>query len=356
MTPNAYSSGQFSARAEGAEKSIALLNLGVRNGQTVFDAELPDIHYSDLQLDVASHDFIATVTVSGSREKGAKSETKLGAYTVFDLTRQKLGRSTVLHLPESDLPYLHFRITGPLSPENITGLSVERLPSRQPVYVTVAESAQVTQKGHTSILEFTVPADVPVDRVAFTPGAMPVSFSRDVAISVAAFAPAQDTDRNAPTLPAVSSGNLLRVHSEQNGHRIDEERLVIDAPLVDFDTPAKWAVTIDNGDDAPLALVSVQLQMLERTLCFDAAANSGYMLFYGDSALVAPRYDYTTLFTPQAHALQATAGPEQPNHTYQPRPDERPFTEKHPSLLWIALVAVIALLGVIALRSAKRPA
>ncbi len=343
------------APVEGVEKSIALLNIGVRNGQTVFDAELPDIHYSDLQLDVESHDFIATVTVSGNREKASGTETKLGAYTIFDLTRQKLGRSTVLHLPQSDLPYLHFRIAGPLLPENVTGLSVERMPPSEPVYVTVAESAQVTQKGHTSILEFTVPAHVPVDRIAVTPGATPALFSRDATISVAAVAPATVTDGAAPEPPAVSSGSLLRVHSEQNGHRIDEERLAIDAPSVDFDTTAKWTVTIDNGDDAPLSIVSVQLQMLERTLCFDAAANTGYTLFYGDSALVAPRYDYATLFAPQAHPMQATAGPEGLNPTYQPRPDERPFTEKHPALLWVALVAVIALLGIIALRSAKRP-
>jgi hypothetical protein len=154
----------------------------------------------------------------------------------------------------------------------------------------------------------------------------------------------------------VASGNLLRVHSDQSGHRIDEERLAIDAPLVDFDTPAKWTVTIDNGDDAPLTLASVRLQMLERTLCFEAAANTSYTLYYGDAALAAPRYDYATLFVAQANASPATAGTGQPNPAYQSRPDERPFTEKHPVLLWVALIAVIVLLGIIALRSAKRPA
>jgi hypothetical protein len=132
--------------------------------------------------------------------------------------------------------------------------------------------------------------------------------------------------------------------------------LAIDAPSVDFDTPAKWTVTIENGDDAPMTLASVRLQMLERTFCFEAAAGTSYTLYYGDSALTAPRYDYATLFVAQANALPATSGPEQPNAGYQPRPDDRPFTEKHPALLWIALVAVIALLGAIALRSAKRPA
>ncbi len=93
--------------------------------------------------------------------------------------------------------------------------------------------------------------------------------------------------------------------------------------------------------------------MLERSLCFDAEANSSYVLFYGDPALSSPSYDYAKLFTPQANATQVSAGPEQLNAAYQPRPDTRPFTEKHPALLWVALAAVISLLGLIALRSMK---
>jgi len=55
------------APVEADRKAIAPLNLGVRGGQTVFDAELPDAHYSDLELAITGQDFIATVTVSGSR-------------------------------------------------------------------------------------------------------------------------------------------------------------------------------------------------------------------------------------------------------------------------------------------------
>jgi hypothetical protein len=342
--------------AEAAEKSIVPLNVGVRGRQTVFDAELPDAHYTDLQLAVALQNFIATVTVSGSRAKTGSDETRLGSYTIFDLTRQKLGRSTILHLPESDFRFLHFSVTAPISPENITGLSVERMPATEYPYSTVAESSMVTQKGHASVLEFTVPAHVPVDRIAFTPGAAPALFSRDVSISVTPITASSATQDTRPSQTVTSTGNLLRVHSVQNGQRIDEERLTIDAPTVDFSAPAKWTITIDNGDDAPLKLESVRLQMVQRTLCFDAAAKARYTLFYGDPALQAPHFDYATLFTPQADASPAASGPEQPNPAYEPRPDARPFTEKHPALLWVALIAVIALLAGIALRSAKPPA
>ena len=146
------------------------MNLGRQAGQTVFDLAMPAGSYSDLQLSIAGHDFIATVTVSGSQAQGS-AQTRIGSYTIFDLTRQRLGRSTVLHLPASDYRFLHFRIAGPIAPENVSGLSVERLPASEPKYLTVAESAHIVQKGRDSVIEFSVPVHVPVDRIVFVPGA-----------------------------------------------------------------------------------------------------------------------------------------------------------------------------------------
>ncbi len=348
---------QVAAPMAGDAKTVPLLNSGVRDGHTVFDAELPGGRYSDVLLTVTAHDFIATVTVSGSQSASGDRETKLGDYTIFDLSRQRLGRSTVLHLPESNFTYLHFRIAGPLRPEDVTGLSVGSAPASPPRYVAVAESSQVTQDGRATVVEFDVPANVPVDRVVFFPGAGPAAFSRDVTVKVRPVAEKRPGDVGSgqqPPIAASSYGNLLRVHRVQEGKRIDEERLTVDAPRQVFSTPAKWTVTIANGDDVPVALKLVRLEMLERTLCFDAAG-ADYTLYYGDAALGAPRYDYARLFSPQPNAMQATAGPEQPNPGWKARPDERPFTEKHPALLWAALIGAVVVLGAIALRS-KKPA
>lgn len=340
----------------GDAKAVPLLNAGVRDGHTVFDAELSSGQYSDVQLSVTAQNFIATVTVTGSKSQTDSRGTKLGDFTIFDLSHQRLGRSTVLHLPESTFAYLHFRIAGPLRPEDITGLSVGRAPASQPHYRTVAETSQVTQKDGTTVAEFEVPANVPVDRVAFVPGAVPAAFSRDVTISARADTEKRGGDQssNQERLPMAASayGNLLRVHRVQEGKRIDEERFTVDAPRELFGVPSRWTVTVTNGDDVPLTLKSVRLEMLERTLCFDAAGTA-YTLYYGDSVLAAPQYDYARLFSPQPNALQAAAGPEQLNRGWQPRPDERPFTEKHPVLLWAALIAVILVLGAIALTTKK---
>ena len=303
---------------------------------------------------MVAQNFIATVKVSGSHAQAGGAETQLGLYTIFDLTREKLGRSTVMHLPQSDFRYLHFEIDGPIVPDNITGVTIARVPASEPKYQPVASSGQATQKNRESVFAVTVPAHVPVDRVLFSPGPEPAIFSRDVSVSVVPVLEQSATDDAAePRQPVSASGTLLRLHTTEDGRRIDEERLAIDAPRIDFDTPTRWTISIQNGDDAPLPMGPVQLQMLQRELCFASAATAHYTLFYGDPALTAPMYDYAALFTPQPDAMQVSTGPEQRNPLYQARPDERPFTERHPALLWAALIAVIALLGGIALRSTR---
>src|SRR3984957_11353269 len=336
-----------------ADQKISPLNLGKTGGQTVFDAEMPSGTYSDIQLEVSGHDFLATVMVSGSQAEAGGARTKLGSFTIFDLTRQRLGRSTVLHLPQSDFHYLHFQIAGPIAPENVTGLSVTRPPKSQPKDATVAETAQSRLKDRNSVFEFEVPAHTPVDRIDFVAGQNPANFSRDVEISIAVVQKRPADDGSVPPAPVMGWGNILRVHSVQDGHRIDGERLAVSAPQVDFDGPAKWTITIENHDDAPIQMTSVRLEMLERSLCFDAASGDAYTLFYGDQALASPVYDYASLFVLEQSPIIAQLGTETNNPAYQPRPDERPFTEKHPTLLWIALVLVIGLLGAVGFRSFK---
>jgi hypothetical protein len=100
-------------------------------------------------------------------------------------------------------------------------------------------------------------------------------------------------------------------------------------------------------------MAPVRLEMLEHNLCFDATAGNAYAIYFGDAALAAPVYDYATLFVLEKNPVAAQLGTESANPAYQPRPDMRPFTEKHPALLWTALILVIALLGVVAFRSFK---
>lgn len=344
----------YAAPVESSPEPLTPLNAGLRGRVTTFDIAMPEGVYSNLDLGIAAKNFIATVHVSGSQNRTDARPTQLGSYTIFDFTRQKLGRSTVLHLPQSDFRYLHFRIDGPIQPDQITGITTGRLPQGQPRYITVAASSTIRQKGRDSLIEFTIPANIPVDRIDFAPGKQPVNFSRDVTVTVKPDAARPPIDGQEPSLPAISSGNILRIHSTQNGHKIDEEDLAVPTPNFSSDTATHWTVAIHNQDDAPLMLQSVSLQMIARDLCFNAEPGETYALYYGDSALNPPHYDYAQLFTPDKNAARAALGAEQQNPHYQARPDTRPFTEKHPALLWVVLIAAILVLAAIALRASRQ--
>lgn len=343
------------ATLQSSPQAITPLNLGLRNGSVVFDAAMPAGPYSDLGLSINAHDFIATVYVTGSQTQSGPT-TSLGSYNIFDFTRQKLGRSTILHLPPSDFRYLHFRISGPLHPQDVIRLTASRQPAGAPQYVTVAATPEVAQQGRDSVITFAIPPNVPIDRIRFSIGPSPINFSRQVSIGVSSSLPSAQ-NQNTST-PITTYGNILRLHTTQNGRRIDEEDLTIPASWSASSFTSRsgthWTVTVHNQDDPPLDIRAVSLQMIARDLCFDAAPNAIYTLYYGDSTLSPPRYDYATLFALNKGAARAALGPELLNPLYTPRPDARPFTEKHPMLLWIALLAAILILGIIALRSAQR--
>ena len=185
------------------------------------------------------------------------------AYTVFDLTR-KAGRSMTLHLPARPSLF-HFQIEGPEKPEDVTGLSIEREPLQPAQYLTVAASKAVLRQGRESVAEFTVSANVPVERIEFVPAASSLNFNRSVSIQVTPI-------RNGRSLPDVRNydGEIRRVHGVHSGRRIDDEQLTIDVGNTTMPATTGWTVKIHNGDDLPLPLSTVRLQMRKRTLCFDA--------------------------------------------------------------------------------------
>ena len=344
------------APREDKPQTILPLNAGVRGGQPAFDAEMPAGRYSNVELLLSAENFVATVTVSGSQTQGG-IETRVGAYSVFDLTQQKLGRGTMLALPESDYRYLHFRIKGSLKIEAIQGIRVAPTQVQKPRYVQVAQGRPVAQTspvaahGRTTVWTATVPANVPVDQIVFTPPAEPALFNRTVRITSTLL---NSTPEHPASEEFVTQGSLIRVHGVQQGQHIDEERLEIEIPPGAPREAATWTITIDNGDDAPLRIESADLEMVERDLCFDANAKGPLTLYYGDAALSAPRYDYGDLTAPQADAIAVEAGAESANPAWQPRPDERPFTERHPWLLWAVLCVVIAVMGLVTLRTVQR--
>jgi hypothetical protein len=196
-----------------------------------------------------------------------------------------------------------------------------------------------------------LPERIPIERITFAlaPG-FKANFSRDVSITDHPTATPNPADAFSETL----AGTILRVHLTQAGREIRQEQLSVPATLgSNMQSAAAVEVAVNNGDDAPLPITAVRLEIRQRKICFDAPSAQPLTLFYGDPSLSAPQYDYTRLFTPSNQFRVAQLGPEQFNPAYRDRPDARPLTDRHPHLLWIALLIVICILAVIAIRSSK---
>jgi hypothetical protein len=96
--------------------------------------------------------------------------------------------------------------------------------------------------------------------------------------------------------------------------------------------------------------------MTSRNLYFEQKPGRSYRLIYGNARAETPRYDLERLVSVEAKIKPvipiAELGPEELTANYA---DPRPFTERHPNVLWLALGLAVALLGYAAMRSLKPP-
>jgi hypothetical protein len=230
----------------------------------------------------------------------------------------------------------------------VKGATVPPSREAQTLFALAAETNAITQQGRQSVAHLSLPQRVPAERVSFDLSpTFKGNFSRDVVIS--------DKPEGLPDSASETiMGTILRVHLTQAGREIRQQELSIPGTLgSNLQGAASVVVTVNNGDDVPLPITAVKLEMRERRLCFDAPAAGNYTVYYGDAELPAPEYDYARTFSTSAQTQMVLLGPEQQNPSFVSRPDTRPLMERNPDLIWIALLIVICALALVALRSSK---
>jgi hypothetical protein len=333
---------------ESDSRDVSVLQQSVIGGKTQFLIDMTGVaEYDHIDLKLTAKNFVAHARVEGQEDLHGKNWALLGESILYDLSKENLGGNSVLRLPLSTYKYLRVTIDGPVKPEDIVGASSEFRQEQKAVWRDVGGAPTVAEmpmsaarhdssRGKATVLTFAVPEKVPVDRVTLEIDPAQPNFRRSMQIT-------SDKD------DYVGSGEIDRVHMVRSGQKIDSDNYDVSFSAVGHKT---IKVIIDNGDDPPLKIKSARLQQLEHRLYFDAPS-SALMLYYGDEKLDPPIYDYAKLFLLAKDAAPAQLGAEQTNATYAGRPDERPWTERHPAVLWIAIVAAVLILGAIALRSMK---
>jgi hypothetical protein len=310
-------------------------------GKTQFLIDMTGIaEYDHVSLKITARDYVAHVRVEGADDLHSQRWAVLGDSIIYNLYRDNLGSNTTLRLPRATFRYLRVTIDGPVNPRDVAGAASEVRREERPTWVDLSPAPQQVQQGKDTVITFAVPANVPVERVSLDVDPAQPNFRRDVEIQ-------DETGRS------LGSSEINRIHMVRAGRRIDSEQY--QASL--YGVVAKTIkVIIHNGDDSPLKLTGARLQQQQRRIYFDAPGTGDLTLFYGDEKLEQPVYDYAKLFQELPSAPIALPGPEKANAAYTGRPDERPWSERHPAVLWTAIVTAVLTLGALALRSMKTAA
>jgi Protein of unknown function (DUF3999) len=323
------------------EQEARILNLGSIVGHTEFDIDVGKItEYDRVRLRLDAKDFVVTASVAGAHALGPEAATSLGSSTLYDFTREALGSNSTLKLPPSSPRYLRVRMSAGIRPQQVKGATVSNLREKRANWINVGACAVPEQKGRSAVIACDLPEKVPLNRILFQVASNQGNFRRTVGVI------------DAKGLQ-VGEGEISRVRINRAGTLVTSEDLAVN---VLGTLTRRLTLTVDNGDNPPLALTSVQPQSVERRAYFDPQGKAALKLYYGDEKLPAPIYDYARFFRVDESAAPAQLGPGAHNGAYTGRPDARPWSERHPAVLWVAMLLAVAGLAAMAIRGLVRAA
>ena len=330
-----YALIEQSGGSSSQESPARILNLGKAGDHTEFDLDVRGLNeYGRVHLELDAKNFINNAHIEGRNAPNDRHGTALGSSTLYDLTSEGLGSNFVLKFPRSSFPYLHLRLAPGLSPSQIKSAYVSNFSETKAAWSQAGNCTPASGDPKQSVFACALSAGMPVERLTFDLAVNAVNFNRTVVVS--------DEKGN-----ELERGSISRVRMNRAGQIVISEELAID---LYHHRKQQIRITIENGDDAPLPVQQLRPLSIERRVYFDPHGKSTLQLYYGDSKLGAPSFDYGKFFQPSPDVGVAQLGPAEANPRFKGRPDDRPWSERHNGILWIAMLVAVAVLGGLSLR------
>jgi len=303
--------------------------------QFVLDAGANAPFHNAILVNTSETDFITWAEVAVS-DDARQWRIVCDRAPLFRFNKQNLQGTQTLHYSETNARYIRLRILEGSHPFPVTSINVlydETTPEER-VPVSAQLHAAQTTNPQESVWRADLSANLPLNEVHFETDES--EFSRSVTI---------DSSVDGQEWTPVGSGEIYRFHHDD----VLREWLQVG---FGGGWSSHWRVHVMNGNNAPLAAARVILYMTPRRLVFRAAPARHYLLLYGQSEAKPPQYDLErTIREKDFEKLPiATLGGEQINSEYE---DPRPWSERHPAVLWIAVIVAAGLLGAAALRSLR---
>lgn len=324
--------------SETEQKECRVLQPATVGGKTQFLLDMSGVpEYDRVALKLATQNFVARASVEGQDDPHGPRWAVLGTTTLYDLSEEKLGNNSTLQIPPTTYKYLRVTVDSAVQPSDVQSGTAGIARAQKALWRAVGSGSTQVQQGRDTLVDFTVAENAPVERV------------------VLEIDPAQPNFRRPMEMQGVQgqrlqSAEISRIHMQRSGRRIDVEQTSLEFRGSGQRT---LRAVIHNGDDLPLKITGARLEQYQRRIYFESVVGTQHRLYYGDELLGPPVYDYAKFFQKDAHASQIQLGPEETNTAYTGRPDERPWSERHPAVLWVAILATVLILGGLAVRSMR---
>jgi hypothetical protein len=312
--------------------------------QLVLDLGVYPRFHNSVRLETPETDFILWAGVDASDDARAWRIVKQRA-PISRFRKEGLEGNQTLRYSENNARYLRVQIREGDKQFPVTGASVfpsslsqKNIIPEQWIALQAPRGADLTSSREETTWTLDLGnTNVPISDVEFTTDQQ--EFYRAVRISISA-----DGKEWSPS----GGGEIYRYTGDS--HR--EELLRV--PVYGYGGIRYWRVEILNGSDAPLSNVTLGASMVPRLILFRPAPGNSYRLAYGNEKAQSPSYDLqrTLHISATEEAFADQLGPEQENAAYQ---DPRPFSERHPAVLWGSLALAVVLLGFTALRTMRTP-
>jgi hypothetical protein len=326
------------------EAEVKILNLARRGDHTEFDLDVaPVTEYNRIHLTLDRKDFLVTASTEGRDALlGGTGGPWPSPSTLFDFSRENLGSNSTITLPTWSFRYVHVRLSPGILPNELKRATVAHLEEKAALWTDAGTCRIGDQQKRNTVITCDVLPRTPIDRIQFDVPAARVNFRRAVTVA----------DEKGVQFAA---GSISRIRMNRGGGAVDSEDLAVSV-FGDRDHAGRFTIAVDNGDDQPLTFNSIHPQSLQRRLYFEPQGRANLKLYYGDEKLAAPVYDYAKFFHEDAGVAPAQLGADMQNTAFTGRPDDRPWSERHQAVLWLAMLMAVALLTLLAIRGLRTDA
>lgn len=301
-----------------------------RYTQVVAEAGVPAKDYTAIELSTPRTNFATTVDVYASDDRRSWRSIRRGA-PIFDYDADGLGSNTRIRIPPSHSPYYRLEVRDGAAAFPIDAVSFAQGSASPPELTRYGGThATVHERGGETIV-----------RIDARYAHLPVSFVRlDTSSSLFSREARLESSDDGINWTNVAAPILKRTPgSEVRSIRFDEVQA------------RYWRLIVANGGDAPLRDISLELWGVPRRIVFASTGAGNYRLLFGNAAAQPPVYDFASVHSATAIQAAAPASLKAPAYNTAFRKPERPWSERHPWVLWAALALAMSGIGVLAIRA-----